>query len=91
MNTPSMFTIPRHVMARQVGDETVILDLSNGTYFGLEPVGTRIWQLLTEGQSLANISSAMVEEFDVTLDVVQADTQRLVNDLLSRGLLVSSD
>ena len=86
-----MFTIPRHVMARQVGDETVILDLNNGTYFGLEPVGTRIWQLLTEGQSLANISSAMVEEFDVTLDVVQADTQRLVNDLLSRGLLVSSD
>ena len=31
--------IPPQVMARTVGDETVILDLASGTYFGLDPVG----------------------------------------------------
>jgi hypothetical protein len=37
-------------MARTVGDETVILDLANGTYYGLDPVGARMWQLMSEGQ-----------------------------------------
>ena len=37
----------------QVGDETVILDLASGTYFGLDPVGARIWALMGEGKTLA--------------------------------------
>ena len=34
-----------------LGDETVILDLASGTYYGLDPVGARIWQLMAEGQT----------------------------------------
>lgn len=90
MNTAQKLSIPRHVMARQVGDETVILDLNTGTYFGLDPVGARIWQWLTEGLSLAEVCSSVVDEFDVTPNVVQEDVQRLVKELLSRGLVVPS-
>jgi len=36
-------TVPPHVIARRVGEDTVILDLASGTYFGLDPVGARIW------------------------------------------------
>ena len=34
--------ISPQAMARTVGDETVILDLASGTYFGLDPVGARM-------------------------------------------------
>jgi len=49
MNLSDKVTIPAQVMARTVGDETVILDLASGTYYGLDPVGARIWQLMSEG------------------------------------------
>ena len=90
MNTAPKLSIPSHVMARRVGDETVILDLNSGTYFGLDPVGARIWQGLTEGLSLPEVCASVVEEFEVTLETVQTDVQRLVEELMGRGLLVSS-
>ena len=55
MNLSDKVTIPTQVMARTVGDETVILDLASGTYYGLDPVGARMWQLMTDGQTLAAI------------------------------------
>ena len=90
MNTARKLSIPSHVMARQVGDEMVILDLKNGTYFGLDAVGTRIWQLLSEGLSLAEICNTMEVEFDVTINVLQADLQGLLKELEDRGLVVTS-
>ena len=80
--------IPQEVLARQVGDETVMLDLAKGTYFGLDPVGARMWQLLAEGKTLAEICDAIVEEYDVSRDAVEQDLLGLVTDLMSQGLLV---
>ena len=42
MNVTDRVTIPSQVMARTVGDETVILDLAGGTYYGLDAVGARM-------------------------------------------------
>jgi hypothetical protein len=75
------------VMFRIIEDEAVILDLDAGEYFGLNAVATRVWQLLSENQPVTSICNAIVDEFDVSLEVVQEDVGSLVNDLCSRGLL----
>jgi hypothetical protein len=79
--------IPTQVMARQVGDETVILDLASGTYFGLDPVGARIWQLIGEGKTLAEICATMLEEYEVGREHLETDILRLTGQLLERGLV----
>lgn len=68
-------------VASAVGDETVILHLKNGAYFGLDAVGTRIWQLLKEGHSPASICAQMAEEYDVAPDVLAADVRHLLREL----------
>jgi trimethylamine:corrinoid methyltransferase-like protein len=75
------------VLARQVGDETVVLDLDNGTYYGLDQVGTRIWQLLAEGKTLAQVCDTMIEEYEVSREEIERDVTRLVADLSDKGLL----
>jgi hypothetical protein len=90
MSIAQNFSVPRHVMAREVGDEAVILNLNTGTYFGLDPVGARMWRLLSEGKSLAEVCTRLTDEFDVGIDVVDADLRRLVDELLDRGLLISA-
>jgi len=82
--------IPTQVMARQVGDETVILDLASGTYFGLDPVGARVWQLLSEGRTLAEICETMLEEYEVEREQLETDVLRLTGELLERGLVVQA-
>lgn len=90
MNLTDKIVIPDQVMTRQVGDETVILDLGRGMYFGLDPVGTRIWQLLAEGCTLGNICDRLHMEYDVDRTVLVQDTVRLLQELRDRGLVVCS-
>ena len=35
-------------VSRKLGDESVVLSLSQSSYFGMDEVGTRIWQLVQE-------------------------------------------
>jgi len=87
MNLSDKVSIPTQVMARTVGDETVILDLASGTYYGLDPVGARMWQLMSEGQPLAAICEVMLEEYEVTREALEVDVLRLTEELSAKGLV----
>jgi hypothetical protein len=87
MNLSDKPAIPAQVMARQVGNETVILDLASGTYFGLDPVGARVWQLIGQGKSLAEICDALLDEYDVTRETLEHDVIDLAEKLLQKGLV----
>ena len=87
MDSQTKMVIPAQVMSRQVGDETVILDLSSGMYFGLDPVGARIWQLLNDGQSVDAVVTTLLGEYAVTVDQLRQDVNSLVSELVSRGLV----
>ncbi len=87
MNLEDKVSIPTQVMARQVGEEVVILDLASGTYFGLDPVGARIWQMMGEGKTLSAICDAMLQEYEVRRADVERDLVALTNDLRARGLI----
>lgn len=81
------FDIPPTVVARMVGDEVVILDLNGGTYFGLDPVGARIWELIGEGWPLSRICEVMLVEFDVTQERMERDLLQLVEALREEKLV----
>jgi len=79
--------IPPQVMSRTVADEVVVLDLAAGTYFGLDPVGARIWQLMAEGQTLRDISEQMLAEYEVARDELERDVLRLAAELHDQQLI----
>jgi hypothetical protein len=87
MNLDTKLSVPPQVMSRPVGDETVLLDLSRGIYFGLDGVGKRIWETVAEGNSLADAATIIVSEFEVDEEQAQADLIAFATDLVERGLL----
>lgn len=87
MNLSDKVTIPAQVMAREVGEETVILDLASGTYYGLDPVGARIWQLMAEGQTLVQVRDVILAEYEVAREDIERDMLALVQALLERQLV----
>ena len=44
-----------HVVMRELGGEAVILDMKSGVYFGLNGVGTRVWNVVANGGSLRDV------------------------------------
>ena len=71
-----------------VGDETVILHLVNGTYYGLDPVGTRIWSMIKDGVAMPAICATLADEHGVALATVEADARIFLSDLEAQGILV---
>lgn len=90
MNLSDKVTIPPHVIARQVGEENVMLDLEKGAYFGLDPVGARVWQLLAEGMTLAQACDSLMEEYDVSREDIERDVIALAEHLAANGLIHSA-
>ena len=87
MNLDTKLSVPPQVMSRLVDDETVLLDLASGIYFGIDGVGQRIWEAVSQGQSLGDTVAVIVAEYEVDEAQAQADVNAFVSDLVARGLL----
>jgi hypothetical protein len=79
--------IAKEVLASQIGTEFVILNLADGTYYGLDEVGGEIWKVLATPVTVSDICTVMRSTFDVESDRCHEDVVRLLTDLASRGLI----
>ena len=71
----------------ELDGEGVVLDLSSGVYFGLNPVGARVWQLLDGGRPLREVRDALLTEFDVEPARCEADLLEVVGRMAKSGLV----
>lgn len=76
-----------HVLSQDLGGEAVLLDLASEHYFGLNKVGTRIWQLLETTPVLADIHHALCAEFEADHARIEHDLLALVGKLRDAGLI----
>lgn len=73
-----------------VGDETVILHLKNSAYYGLDAVGTRIWALLKEGLTPAEICERLASEYGTPRHVIEVDARKFLSDLADQDIVVDA-
>lgn len=75
-----------HVSSDLAG-ETVILNLSDGTYYGLNETGTHVWEMLDEPRSVKELHASLLELYDVPADVCMNDLLTLLNDMEQHQLV----
>jgi hypothetical protein len=81
---------PNEVSSR-VGEEAAVLDLDAGLYYGLDPVGARIFELLQSPTRLGDVVSILVDEYEIDEDSAGRDLLAFVGDLYDRRLVVLAD
>jgi len=82
---------PDTVFAQEVDGEMVLLDMASENYFGLDPVGSDIWRLLHEGNTLQQTQDALLEIYDVTPEELEKDIVEFVRNLVDAGLAKMQD
>jgi hypothetical protein len=75
------------VLSSRMDKETVILNLKTGMYHGLDPVGTRFFELVKASGNLAEVHRQLLTEFDVTPDRLEADLLSLCQEMMAKGIL----
>ena len=87
MPEPRRLRISDAAVVRDLDGESVILNVQSGIYFGLDRIGTRVWQLIDELGDLDSIVRVMEDEYDAGRDVLRADVEALVAALLEKQLV----
>lgn len=75
------------VLFRELSGEGMLLNLRSGRYYGLDGVGTRIWQMLTEGRSIEAAVVQLLAEYDVSRERLEQDVRSFVGALETHGLV----
>jgi len=87
LSVKSTIRINDDVLFNDLQGEIVILSPKNGVYFGLDPVGTRAWQLIQHHGRLGAVKDAMLKEYEVSAERLWEDLQDLITRMVDNGLV----
>ena len=87
MNLDQKVIFAETVFAQEVDGEMVLLDMESENYFGLDEVGTSIWQAMQEKETLKEVFESLLEQYDVEAEVLEKDLSEFVEKLLESGLV----
>lgn len=75
------------VLATEVDGEMVMMDIDKGLYFGLDPVGTTVWNRLDTPATAAELAGGLALEYDADADTIERDVLALLTSLAEQGLV----
>lgn len=79
--------VPGDVLVQELDSELALLDLRSSNYFGLNETGTAIWKAVTRSASIQEAFEELLAEYDVEPTHLREEVEKLVETLLSKGLL----
>jgi Coenzyme PQQ synthesis protein D (PqqD) len=84
----SRVVVSKDQVACDTGDsDSTIVTWRNDVYYGLDPVGKRVWQLLQEPTTVAQIRDVLKAEYDVEPAQLESDIRELLEQLAEQGLV----
>jgi len=78
---------PLDVLVSELAGESVILNLNSECYFGLDEMGTHMWNALTTSQCIQAAYDGLLAEYDVSEKELRDDLTELIEKLVEQGLL----
>jgi hypothetical protein len=91
ISTSSIVVASRDQVSSDLAGETVVLSMQSAKYFGMDEVGSRIWELVREPIRVSDIVDAIVGEYDVQPHQCESDVRAFLGRLAEGGLLEVRD
>lgn len=80
---------PEVLIQKLPNGEAVLLHMESEVYFGLDPIGARMWEALNEEGSIDGAVARLLQEFEVEREQLESDIRALAEELAGEGLLVA--
>lgn len=77
----------KNVLSNEVNGETVILNVQSGEYYGLDPVGSRIWAMIQDSKTVGEVLDGLLELYAVDPAVCERDLMKFLRDLSEKKLV----
>lgn len=70
-----------------LSQESVILHVDSGVYFGVDPVGSSIWKMLDKPRPVTEICEGLIADYDIDVAACQLSVLGFLNQLVSKDLV----
>jgi hypothetical protein len=87
LSESATIVVSKEQVSSRLGDETAILGLKNGVYYGLNPVGARVWNLIQQPRTLVELQEILASEYDVEGPRLESDLRLLIGQLAEERLV----
>jgi hypothetical protein len=78
------------VLTQRIEEAVVLLDTDSGKYYSLDEVGGRMWDLCDGTRTLRQLVAVICEEYEASVQVVEADVTELLTELTGENLVVNT-
>lgn len=75
------------ILASKMDEEIVMMSISRGEYYGFDPIGSRIWNLLENPVSVQDIVNTLLDEFEIDRDSCLHDVMQFLEEILDKDLV----
>jgi hypothetical protein len=83
----TVITRTDEIISADMDGETVMMSIEQGNYYGLNPIGSRIWELIEAPVSVSSLCDTLQAEFDVCPETCQQDVLEFLNQLKNEEIL----
>ena len=87
LSDESRIVVSKDQVSCDLAGEAAILNLRNGVYYGLDPVGARVWNLIQQPTTFDKIREALLAHYDVEPVQLEPDIEELLTKLAEQGLI----
>jgi len=91
ISASSTIRIRDQIIAAQLEDGTVALNVASGEYYNLNPMASWIWGKLGEQQQAESLLNALLETYDVDRERGWRDLTRFIQQMDDAGLILVQD
>lgn len=87
LSLQSRLVLSRDQVSCDLAGEAAIVNLQNGVYYGLDPIGARVWNLMRESVTLAQLVDLLLADYAVDRLTLESDMRRFLRQLAEQGLV----
>jgi len=88
LNKMTTYIRNNNTVSGRLSDELVMMDIDKGKYFSLNPVATRIWDLLELPLTIDELCGHLMEEYEVDAEQCRAEVTEVINEMVKLGVVL---
>jgi len=81
ITTNTVISQIEEIVTTDIDGETVMMSIENGEYYGLDDIGSRIWELIARPIKVSDLIDTLLERFDVDRETCEIDVLKFLNEL----------
>ena len=75
------------IVARDIDDEKVMMSVAKGEYFSLDPVGSRVWELIEKPVKVSDLIDVLLVRYEADRETCERDVLTFLEELRDDGIL----